>query len=181
MTSTHDDDSAWKEHIAFISTTETQRDTNSGDWYMDSCTTAHITNNPNDLINIIPYREGVRTGAGMFHSTNRGTAIVDGMLLMNVFLIPSFDKKLINIGDITAAAGFLMLKYGNDVLTYQGNNIKLTKVGKLWKLPQEEANMLVSMSDQEWNKRYGHIPYPSFAVIPEALFYFNKSLLVFRR
>ena len=103
----------------------------------------------------------------MIHSTHRGTAIVNVMQLMNVLLIPSFPKKLINIGDITAAGGSLMLKYGNHVLTCQGNNITLTKVGKLWTLPQV-ANMLVSMSDQEWLERYGHIPYPSFTLIPEA-------------
>ena len=164
MTTTNDDDPAWKEYIAFISTTETQRDINSSDWYIDSCATVHITNDKNDLINIILHRDGVRTGAGMIHSTHHGTAQVNGMQLTNVLLISSFPKKLINIGDITAAGGTLTLSHGNDVLRYQGIEHKLIKVGKLWKLPMAE----VYMADTEWHERYGHIPYPSFALISEA-------------
>ena len=164
MTTTSDDDPAWKEHIVFMSTTDL--DTSSDDWYIDSCATVHIMNNFSDLTNATPYRKAVKTGAGIIHFTHRRTAIVNGMHLHNVLLIPSFPKKLINIGDITAAGGSLTLSHSNDVLRYQGNDIKLTKVGKVWKLPQQEGHAIYS--DMEWHERYGHIPFPLFSLIPEA-------------
>ena len=166
ITTTSDNDPIWKEYIAFMSTTD--NDIGSKDWYIDSCATVHITNDINDLTNIILYREAVKTGAGMIHSTHRGTATVNGMRLYNVLLIPSFPKKLINVGDITAAGGSLTLSHGNDILTYQGNNMKLTKEGKLWKFPQQEAHATYQYRDMEWHERYGHVPFTLFSLISEA-------------
>lgn len=80
----------------------------------------------------------------MSYSTHRGTAIVHGMCLSNILVVPSFPKKLINIGDITEGGGSLTLQHnGNDILTYRGIGIALTKVGKLWKLPQEEIHIYI--------------------------------------
>ena len=67
--------------------------------------------------------------------------------------IPSFPKKLINVGDITAAGGSLTLSHDTNVLRYQGTEHKLTRVGKLWKLPQQEAHTEAHMTtDVEWHE-----------------------------
>ena len=111
----------------------------------------------------------------MTYSTHRGTATIHGILLHNVLLIPSFPKKLINIGDITEGGGSLTLEHGKDVLMYPGVEIKLTKVGKLWRLPRKEAHATTG-ADIEWHERYGHIPFPSIALVPEAPVHIGSSL-----
>ena len=145
----------------------TDKDTSSEDWYIDFYSTVHITNDAKDLNNTSAHQEGVRTGAGKFHSTHQGTAAVNGMTLSKVLLIAWFPKKLIKIGDITAAGETLTLSDGNDVLRYQGTEHRLTKDGKLWKfLVEQEAHTIYA--DTEWHKRYGHILYSFLAIIPEA-------------
>ena len=144
------DEPEWKGSIVFMTTIKINKDDG---WFVDSYTTVHITNDIKDLTDIAPHREAVKTGAGMIYSTHYGTATVNGMLLSNVLYIPSFPKKLINVGDITAAGGSLTLSHDTNVLWYQGTEHKLTRVGKLWKLPQQEAHTEAHMTtDIEWHE-----------------------------
>ena len=45
---------------------------------------------------------------------------------------------------------------GRDVVKHQGIELKLQKVGKLWRLPEQEAH--ATMTDIEWHQRY-HLPW----------------------
>jgi len=55
---------------AFMTTTVR---TDDAGWWADCCSSAHITNDVNDLIEFQPWREPIRTGGGIVYSTHRGT------------------------------------------------------------------------------------------------------------
>ena len=119
MTTTQDDEPEWDGVMSFVTTTTPETNKDDG-WFIDSCATVHITNNIQDLTEVHSHREPVTTGGGPTYSTHRGIAIVHGMRLNNVLVIPSFPKTLINVGDITSVGGSLILSNGNDVLKHPG-------------------------------------------------------------
>lgn len=66
-------------------------------FWVDLCLTVHITNNMNNLIDLQPWRQAVRTGGGTIYSTHKGTVTTNNLRLENTLCAPEFPKKLISV------------------------------------------------------------------------------------
>lgn len=142
-------------------------------WWVDSCSSIHITYDPSDLLTKTPHVQGIRTGGGEMYSTDIGIAKVHGITLHNVYLVPGFCKKLISVGRINEKGGHVNLGYqGKYELYHEATTIPLIPVGPLYKLASNEP--VVHLTDVEWHERYAHLPFPAFEHIPEAPVHLRK-------
>lgn len=149
------------ENFAF----STEQGTSSNQWTIDCAASVHITNDINDLLDITPWEEQVRTASGYAQTTHKGNAQIGQLLLKGVVLISSSPRKLISWGSLEELGGEIWMKEGKGEITIAGITVPLIKQGKFKVIPQEEQALA---AEQEWHERYGHLPFPAFRKISEA-------------
>lgn len=119
----------------------------AGAWTVDCATTVHVTNDVNDITNPMPWVERVRTTSGHAYTTHQGMAVIGGLTLSNVVVIPSSPRKLISWGTLEEKGAELSLKRDISYIVMNGRIIPLENQGK-FKVIREE---IVQRSEMEWH------------------------------
>jgi len=99
------------------------------------------------------------------------------MQLSDILLISNFPKRLISIGRIDNDGESITIGGNQNKLEYQGISVPLMKIWRMYRLELAEVNLVRENStERDWHLRYGHLPFPAFSKVPEAL----KSLCLSR-
>ena len=124
-----------------VATNTTALDQDHSSWLIGSCSSFHITHDINDFITIEPWRQPVRTGAGVIYSTHRGTVTTNKLVLEDRLYVPGFPKKIISVGCLAEIGWSLSIGNGKRNLSKEGIKLPLQRDGGLYKLQAAEVNV----------------------------------------
>jgi len=108
-------------------------------WYIDSGSTAHITNNIQDLKDPKPWRQSVTTGGGVKYSTHRGIAIAGDVIIDNCLYVPDWPKKLISVTRLTKEGWEVSFARDTGIIKKENQESYLERIGGLYKLANQQA------------------------------------------
>ena len=139
-------------------------DVDHSSWWIDSCSTAHITHDINDLEHPEPHRHPVRTGGGIIYSTHKGTITVNDITLTDVLCVPQFPKKLLSVAILEEQGWDLSLTSTPRSLVKDNIKVAVEKEGRLYRLQSTEAYY----TDMDWHGRYGYPPLQGILLYPRS-------------
>ena len=80
-----------------LTTTDISSGVDHRSWWLDSCSSVHITHDLNDLVDPQPHIQAVRMGDGATYSSHKGSAIINHIILTGVLCVPLFPRKLLSL------------------------------------------------------------------------------------
>lgn len=105
------------------SESDSEESEESKGYAVDSAATDSMTNDPADIINPQPCHETVMTAGGMeLEVCEKGTAIVGGVAIPEVRLVPELEEKLLSVPALTE---------NKFKVTFEGRRCEISKAGKV--------------------------------------------------
>ena len=109
--------------MCFATTIEPNIDTIK--WWLNFCSTVHITHSIADLCDAVLWTQVVKTGGGYVYSTHYRTISTKDQLFDNILLVPNFLKRLLSASQFTKQGWCIIIYENNRGLAKWNADIKL--------------------------------------------------------
>jgi hypothetical protein len=159
-----------------LGTSETTSEASASDWIVDSGCTAHMTNSPDLVTDVVTVtNRKVRFGGGQeFDAVGTGTlrgwttnkdGVKTQITLQNVLIVPGLVHNLLSVKKLGRAGGHALLgRQGNNYLQLANIVIPVTEHGELYKIsidPSQEKVLTATVAKTSalWHRRLAHRNY----------------------